>query len=35
MFDLVTRLTREYVDQASGDVRKRRRAPEFEALMAC
>ncbi len=27
-------ITREYVDQASGDVRKRRRAPEFEALMA-
>jgi DNA invertase Pin-like site-specific DNA recombinase len=25
---------REYVDQASGDVRRRRRAPEFEALMA-
>ena len=35
MFVLVTRLTREYVDQASGDVRKCRRAPEFEALMAC
>lgn len=27
-------VTREYVDQASGDVRRRRRAPEFEALMA-
>src|SRR5208282_6853178 len=27
-------ITREYVDQASGDVRKRRSAPEFEALMA-
>lgn len=27
-------ITREYVDQASGDVRRRRRAPEFEALMA-
>jgi len=27
-------ISREYVDQASGDVRKRRRAPEFEALMA-
>jgi DNA invertase Pin-like site-specific DNA recombinase len=26
-------VTREYVDQASGDVRRRRRAPEFEALM--
>ena len=25
---------REYVDQASGDVRHRRRAPEFEVLMA-
>ncbi len=25
---------REYVDQASGDVRRRQRAPEFEALMA-
>ena len=25
-------ITREYVDQASGDVRKRRRAPEFETL---
>ena len=24
----------EYVDRASGDVRRRRRAPEFEALMA-
>ncbi len=27
-------VTREYIDQASGDVRRRRRAPEFEALMA-
>ena len=27
-------ITREYVDHASGDVRRRRRAPEFEALMA-
>lgn len=27
-------VTREYVDQASGDVRQRRRTPEFEALMA-
>ena len=27
-------ISREYVDQASGDVRNRRRAPEFEALMA-
>lgn len=27
-------VTREYVDQVSGDVRRRRRAPEFEALMA-
>ena len=27
-------ISREYVDQASGDVRRRRRAPEFEALMA-
>ena len=27
-------VTREYVDQATGDVRRRRRAPEFEALMA-
>ncbi len=27
-------VTREYVDQASGDVRRRRRAPEFEASMA-
>ena len=26
-------VTREYVDQASGDTRRRRRAPEFEALM--
>ncbi len=26
-------VTREYIDQASGDVRRRRRAPEFEALM--
>ncbi len=25
---------REYVDQASGDVRRRQRAPEFDALMA-
>lgn len=25
---------REYVDQASGDVRHRKRAPEFDALMA-
>jgi len=25
---------REYVDQASGDVRRRKRAPEFDALMA-
>ena len=25
---------REYVDHASGDVRRRRRAPEFDALMA-
>jgi DNA invertase Pin-like site-specific DNA recombinase len=25
---------REYVDQASGDVRRRKRAPAFEALMA-
>lgn len=27
-------LHREYVDQASGDVRRRRRVPEFDALMA-
>lgn len=27
-------VTREYVDQASGDVRRRRPAPEFDALMA-
>lgn len=27
-------VTREYVDHASGDVRRRRRAPEFDALMA-
>ena len=26
-------IVREYVDQASGDVHRRRRAPEFEALM--
>src|SRR3982750_2860958 len=26
-------VTREYVDQVSGDTRRRRRAPEFEALM--
>lgn len=25
---------REYVDQASGDVRRRKRAPEFDTLMA-
>ncbi len=25
---------REYVDQTSGDVRRRQRAPEFDALMA-
>ena len=25
---------RDYVDQASGDVRSRKRAPEFDALMA-
>ena len=27
-------VTREYVDQVSGDVRRRKRAPEFEAMMA-
>lgn len=27
-------VTHEYVDRASGDVRRRRHAPEFEALMA-
>lgn len=27
-------VTREYVDRVSGDVRRRKRAPEFEAMMA-